>query len=950
MRTGLLSLLMVIALLSPAKAQPPLPESQVDLASFSLQLQEELKRQFPFLKGTHITRSELDQLVRYLVAHEQYETVQVKAETAEGKTTYYLNVGRTRRVSKLKVTGLDHLSENEVRNVLAVDEKSVFDQQSLIEGGERVRRLYRDRGFRNTVIDLEFARMSETEVAVEVKIKEGPQTLIEAVTLVAANPEFENAFEKKIRRSLLDEPLTDTALNSLRKQMRQLFSEKRFLKADLGAPEVKFNSDESKASLTFTITNSEQYLVDLNGVLQKGRGSVMDSMDLDNFFSTNPNLGPELATRVKNFYLKEGFARVEVRGEELATNKAFQKVIFLDVQEGPPVKIKEIRFSGRYTFPENYYVKFLLNHSSELIQDGLYNREDIEAGLKNLIIDRQNQGYLRAKVVSVKTAYSGTHKEEVIITVNLEEGPLTILESLTFEGNSSFSESQLARLVGLKVNEALKLNVLEDGIAKLKEFYQNSGYLEMNLSNEREDLVNYNADSTQASVKFKIYEGPKIVVGSVVIEGNSLTKDYVILKELEFKDGDTLTPQLIEESTRRLQRLGHFNTVDIKTLEEKTQISNRTVIVRVADRDPGLITLGAGVNSELGLTVRGYAGLAYRNILGTGRGISGRVEGSYNTTNIRYLEHKANVSYLEPYLFNSRTNGRLNYTLSEYVSDYEVRKGTQSKQITWSLEQNVTSHLFVSYDLWSSNQLRDFPLDNDNPNSLERTETVIVTTGPNIDLDYRDHPFNPTAGTFTRLNAEYGAPTLGSSDYIHYARAFASFTHYKSVFKPGWVWANSIRGGVMRNFSPTGGVPYDKKGFTLGGQSSIRGFQPDESFPNRSDFGVAADDSATQILLKGAASTYLLKSEIRFPIYGSIGGALFYDGGAVFVESVNFRKAGIDTTRQVQFEDPYRDAIGVAFRYNTPVGAVSLELGYKLDARTDRNESQWPIFFSIGTF
>jgi outer membrane protein insertion porin family len=920
----------------------------VNLSVLSESLQKDLKSKFSFLQEEDVSRADLDTLIRYLVNQEQYETVRFQQETtAAGKKIYHLNVGRTRRISALRFKGASSISETELRNQLGIGEKAVFDQQTLIEGGERIRRIYRDRGFRNTTIDLEFARLSETEVAVDVQVKEGPQTLVSSVELKASNSEFKRLFERQLRRQLINEPLTEQLLVGVRKEMREQFSRRRFLKADLTGPEVSFNRDESQATLTFTVVNSDQYLIDFKGVLQKGRGSVENSLNLDTFFSTNPNLGPELATRVKNYYLSEGYSRVEVSGDETEGGKPFEKILVLDIREGPKVKIREINFIGRFSRPKQEYVDFLINHSTELIQDGYYNRDGIETGVKNLVIDRQNQGYLRAKVISLKTNYVGNKKDQIQITINLEEGPLTLLESLSFEGNSSFPEAILTGLIGLRTQEPLKLNQLEQGISKLKEFYYNNGFLEMSLVNEQEDLVRYNQDSTLAQVRFNILEGPKIVVGSILIEGNSLTKDYVILKELEFEPGQTLTPQLIEESARRLQRLGHFSSVDIKTLEEKTQISRRTVIVRVADRDPGLLTIGAGVNSELGVTFRGYTGVAYRNIFGTGRGTSARAEGNYNTTSVRYLEYRVNLSYLEPYLLNTRMNGRVNYTVSEYVADFKDRKGTQSKQNIWTLEQNLSSNVFLSYDVLNSNQLRDFPLDESNPNNLPRTDNLIVSTGPNVDIDFRDHPFNPTKGSFTRFNAEYGSPDLGSSRTIKYLRASASYTHYQSFGKAGWVWANSLRGGVLRNWSPLGGVPYDKKGFTLGGQSTIRGFQPDEAFPNRSDF---ISDTDTELLLSGEASMYLLKSEIRFPIWGNIGGAIFYDGGAVYVDEMNFRKNAVDSLSRVSFSDPYRDAAGVAFRYNTPVGAVSLELGYKLDRKEDRNENQWPIFFSIGTF
>lgn len=915
-------------------------ERRMDLSVLSPTVQEDISRQFPKLKTGEFSQADLDQLIRYLVNEEQFDSVQVLSEEKGAQETFYLNVGKTRRIAKLIFKGMDEFAESDIRREFSVLEKAVFDQQTLIEAGERVRKLYRDEGYLNASLDLEFARVSATDVNVSVTIKEGPQTLIKKVVLIANNPDFQKKFERLLHKELVNEPYTDQALNSVRKDIREEFNDDQYFQAELQGPDVTMNSDDSEVYLTFTVPNSDRIYVDIEGAASEKANSVKNSLELDTFYSSNPNISPELATRAKNYYLSKGYARVEVSGEDSPGISPHSRRVTLKVVEGPRVKIKDIRISGHFSLEEKYYVNFLKDHSSELIEDGYYNREAIEVGLKNLIIDRQNQGFLRAKIISTKSAYQGKNREEIDIAINLDEGPLTILESILFQGNESYSEAELLKVIGLKAKEPLKLNELEAAIDKIKQFYRNSGFLEMSLVNERDDLVIYNEDATLAQVKMKVIEGPQITVASILIEGNTLTKDYVILKELDFSPGDILTPQLIEESIARLQRLGHFNSVDIKTLEEKTQIANRTVVVRVADRDPGLFNLGIGANNERTLTLRGYTGIAYRNIMGTGRGVSMRLEGNYNIADIKYLERKITFGYLEPYLFDSRVKGRVNYTQAVTISDFDTGKATELKQISWSVEQDITSHALLSYELWTSSQYRDFPIDPDSK-TVPNNEQVIVTTGPTLDLDYRDHPFNPTTGTFTRINAEYSAPWMGSSSYIEYWRAMASFTHYYGFSRPGWVFANSLRGGVLKNLSSTGGVPYDKKGLTLGGQSTIRGFQPGEAFPSEFDFGVAPD----KYFLTTEANMYLVKSELRFPIKGAFGGAFFYDGGAVFIKE----NVGIPSDSSL-IKDPYRDAVGIAFRYATPVGAVSFEWAYKLDRREDRNESQWPFYFSIGTF
>jgi outer membrane protein assembly complex protein YaeT len=911
------------------ETSPQQGQRVLDLSTLSPKAQSALFTQMPVLHTSHFTKTDLDNLIRYLVTEDQFDSAQIMLERKDsGQEVYHLNVGKARHIAGLRFVGNSALSETEVRRAFDMGEHASFDQQALIEGGERVRKVYQDHGYQNAVVDLEFTRLSPSEVQVTVKINEGLQTRVTAVVLKASNPRFKEFCQHWLEKKLLKEPLTEHLLNEVHKNIREELSSRNYLKADLQGPDISLNKEETQATLTYTVDRSDEYILDIRGTNSLRRYSVERALDLDHFYSSNPSIAPELGNRVKNYYLGRGYARVEVNAEEVEGSNPYQKRIIVNVSEGPRVKIHEINVTGRISKPEKYYTDFIRNHSSDLIDDGYYNRDDLDVGFKNLVIDRQNEGYLKARIISTRASYN-KDRNEVTVVVNMDEGPLTQLDTVTFEGNSSFTEAQLLEVVGLKMHEPLRLNQLDEAVHRLRQFYRNSGYLEMSLLNEHDDLVTYNNDNTLAYVNFKISEGPKIVVAAIVLEGNSLTRDYVIMKELEFKIGDTLTPQLIDETTSRLQRLGLFSLVDIHTLEEKTQISQRTVVVRVSDRDPGLFRLGAGVTNELGITLRGYTGIGYNNIMGTARAASVRLDGNYNISRIRYLERTVTLSYMEPYLFDTRVRGRVTYNQSVTLNPLDYQQATDIKQIIYSVEENITSHFFVSYDLWNSALVRDFYI----KSGEVIDDLTIATTGPTFDLDYRDHPFNPTSGTFTQLQAEYASPQLGSSPTIRYWRGTASFTHYWSPWRPGWTWANSIRGGYLQNLSnnPVGGVPWSNKGLILGGESTIRGYLPGEAFPNAYDLGTDSFKLTTE------AKMYLLKTEIRFPIYGNIGGAVFYDGGAVTVKGVNI-------------PDPYRDSAGVGMRYATPVGAVSLELACKFKRLPGRGESECPFQFAIGTF
>ncbi|MNL18109.1 outer membrane protein assembly factor YaeT [compost metagenome] len=269
------------------------------------------------------------------------------------------------------------------------------------------------------------------------------------------------------------------------------------------------------------------------------------------------------------------------------------------------------------------------------------------------------------------------------------------------------------------------------------------------------------------------------------------------------------------------------------------------------------------------------------------------------------------------------------------MTDYDLAQVTEVNSTTYSIEKDFTSDILGIWDIWSLATYKDFGANDSYPYPV--TEQNIATIGPTVDLDFRDNPFVPTKGNFTRVNAEYSSPFLGSTKTIEYWRTTASFTHYSRVDewqKQPVVWANQLRGGYLKNLStdPNGGVPWDKKGFTLGGRSTVRGYEAgtQEVFPNRSDLG-----DTDKYILTTDSTMFLIKSEVRFPLYNSLGGALFYDGGAVYITDL-------------YLSDPYRDSAGFAIRYNTPVGPLSLEFAWKLDKK--KGENPWRFHLAIGAF
>jgi outer membrane protein insertion porin family len=933
---------------------------------------KELQKKFPHFFQREVTLAEIDELVRYLMQTKRFSNIDViRRQNTEDGPHLLLVATELRKIVEIKIQGARAIPEAEVRRFLKINEGQAFERKEVLDGRDALKTEYTNRGYVNAEFEVDFPRFTDTEVSVEVRIREGSPIRISSVVFETANTELKQRLTNYARR-FRGQALTRDERENIRLDVVRYLREQRYLTAQLLEPQLQQmqqgqeQTDKSQFRMSFTVESPWRYQFLFEGLSAFSASSLIRNLNLEQLGGSVSTPAPELAEKLRRHYRNAGYAHVEVKTEDRVVAENWLHEIKFIVEEGPRVRIRNIEITGNISRPGSYYANWVRSSSSDLIGQGYYNKADIEEGIKQLERELQFQGFHRAKVKNWRTEFNKTAQDrqaeregrksrgsQASVILNIDEGPLTIVRQVKFEGAEAFSRVQLANLLPLKAGQALLNSDLLESIERLKQFYQSQGYLEMQITNERspDSLVTYNDTSTQATVDFQIYEGPRVVISNIVLEGNDFTQDYVILREIEVQPGDIFTPEAAEEIRYNLTRLGLFSKVEVRTSEEGTRIAERTLVIRVEERDPGLFTAGVGVVQDRDLIFRGYAGFVYRNLYGTGRSVSARIDPSYSTDpKISYLEHKITLGYTEPYIFGDRNRGRLNLVRELKFFEFDDRDRTiiqEKNALGLLIDKDFTKNIkltFTAYDFSSLTQFDRRSYD------IKRTQN-IAKVGPLFEFDWRDNIFNPTKGSYSSIGAEYSDPNIGSSEdisqSIKFVKATASTALYTRLWRqdPRWVFANAVRVGYLRNLSERtpSGVPYEES-FVLGGRATIRGFDGSdiERVPNLNQLGVA---NRRDFYMTGESTYYLIKSELRFPImantsFGEISGAFFYDGGAVKLT-------------QREFEGSYRDSAGAALRIGVAGGIlVSLEYGFKLTRRTwdGVQESPGSFHLSIGTF
>lgn len=924
-----LNLFFAVFFLWASLASASEPVYQVSLKDWPEDIVVKINKLAPELKRKDLTAAELNNLLKRLDDSFNFNSLRLLRADATQANSLVL-VGEISPEIKVLFEGLSELSEAEAISTMGLNLSNLLDEDSLKAGAQKLTTYYRERGYRSANVQYQFVSESTLVKTVIFNIDKKQKTelrkiIIEGITDAKLADQIDEALRRKFRKATL----TQDTLNKIALELRTRLSTAGYYLLAVPPPQIQFTANDLTARVVYKFSESQRYHIEVTNTRAYTHDSLEeDVLHLKTYYSKDDNLGADLSSALKTYYTINGYPHVGVLYYETKINDRIY--LYLSVDEGPYTEIKDFKVIGQISRPEKFYENKFYELASAPIQDKMYIKEDIEAAAKNLQIYLQNEGFVNAKLSRIFVSTDHDKPQNGIVVLQIEEGAQVRVNALQFNGVSEANREGVQKASGLVIGQSLSLVQLEKSIADLKSYYQSHGYLEYSLANEKKDLIQYEDNNGMADLKFDIVEGPQVTAQTIEVEGNTRTKTKMILLELDFTEKDVLTPAKIEESVLRLQRTGYFNSVEISTLEKDSPVAQRTVIVKVTERDPGLRVLGVGVTDENRGTLHGYAGVAYRNFFGRGVGLSLRAEANYNFASIRFLEHKQTIGGFWPYIFDTRLRFRVSATRSTSITDITVNKVTEANTATFSLEQDISSHMTGVFS-YSVNTFNDHGISNEDEIKFGYTSESLVIGSliPAIEFDYRDNIFNPTKGHFSRLSYEWAPEGLGNNNVDEFSRITGETTLYFPL-KDAFVFAQSLRAGYIKVNDRQGvGVPFDKRGFILGGRNTIRGFESSEFFPSTNEIGVS-------YRLHTSSDFKLVKSELRFPlsVKYDLAGAVFYDGGQVAIE-------GLDLA------DKWRDAAGVGIRYNTPVGPLSLEYGHKLNKKAGESDGAFHLSFGV---
>ncbi|MDA1007893.1 MAG: outer membrane protein assembly factor [Planctomycetota bacterium] len=646
--------------------------------------------------------------------------------------------------------------------------------------------------------------------------------------------------------------------------------------------------------------------------------------------------------KVKGLYRVQGYYSAEVRVDDTMLTET--GILIIRVIEGPRVRVRDIDFTGNATFGDTLLIDQIETSSwIFILRKGELDEEQLIDDVASLVKFYKERGYIDVRV-DRRVEISPEGDEAKVIFV-IDEGSQYTLRSVriaspgaspdaiagapTARSLAIFSPEQALGLLEMRPGDIFTSVRVTESEDALERAYGEMGYIDAQVHG---DWIRIGPEP-EVDFLLRVNPGRSWTAGIVRIQGNDLTKDNVIRRDIPIESGRILNGGALKDAEQKLRELRLFSDVRITPQAPSEGTPHiRDVLVEVKEMNTGSVNFGAGVGTDTGIF--GTFSVVQRNFdladfpltvneLLTARAFRGAGQ-TFNLTIAPGNEiSQYSISIFDPRLLDSEWGGGV-------TGYYRIRDYQNSANYT---EQRIGENLTITRrlgDVWRGTanyrfeNVELYNFDSDTP--IEVVEYAgpanVDSLGLVIQRTTVDSRMRPSRGSQLELETNYHG-LIADYPYLEVGARLVTFLAVDEDFLGR---RSVLRATVEARhaFEATNGVPIYER-YYLGGRS-LRGFQFRTVSP-KSEGTIGAPNTPNDEPVGG---TFLFFAGLQqeFPLFDRyVSWVTFIDSGTV-VDNVSFEQ--------------YRASIGIGIRIAIPAfGPVPLAFDLAVPiAKQDTDETQ----------
>jgi outer membrane protein insertion porin family len=510
-----------------------------------------------------------------------------------------------------------------------------FTKQSLVRNADEIQSYLRERGYYNATVEYtEEPDSNGTRTTVTYHITPGEQAAVSAFSI-----NIKGFDPSKVRPTLTLQPgtaFTREALGQDLNKVRQAIIDLGYLAPSLDDPSPKRDPQSGQIAIELTGTIGPKVTVTIKDY-QLSEKRQRELLPVRREGNIDYSAIVEGERRIRNKLQEEGyfFAQVEavctvtpaaantaVNGTpETCENLNAEELtghtvnITYSVDRSRRLKLTEIRITGTNKLTYLDVADELKSQKANAL--GIIPYLGYGRGFTSLTLLEQDRriirnhmrdmGYRRANV-AVRQGIA-VDSEALIITFEVDEGALTRVAGIEFQGNSAYPEARLRDEVKTTVGAPYSRSLVQEDADRILNLYARDGFLDATMAPSIVELPQKDGDEQVQVIYAMSNEGDKFFVNNIIVNGVSGSADTqrkkreAIARVISLAEGDVLRADLISESERDLYATDAFRQVIITMQpagETASGAKKKDVIIDVEETKPRVLEYGGGYSTDTG--------------------------------------------------------------------------------------------------------------------------------------------------------------------------------------------------------------------------------------------------------------------------------------------------------------------------------------------------------------
>jgi outer membrane protein insertion porin family len=201
--------------------------------------------------------------------------------------------------------------------------------------------------------------------------------------------------------------------------------------------------------------------------------------------------------------------------------------------------------------------------------NGPLTEDELQKAQESIVEAYQAKGFTDVSVKYRIDTDEARGTSRVVYTIT--EGTKGAVSAIHFEGNTKFPEKILRKQMKTKgktlysiIDKSGRLDEtqLEQDVNAVKEFYQDHGYIDVEIKEVRRDR-----SKGRLNIVIVIQEGPIYHVGKILVTGTKVTSPEKVRALLKLKEGSVYSPKQIREDSKKIaDAYGSGGYVDLQVI------------------------------------------------------------------------------------------------------------------------------------------------------------------------------------------------------------------------------------------------------------------------------------------------------------------------------------------------------------------------------------------------